>query len=44
MPLKDQIKNFTRKLVENKPGADALTDMVHHCKVTLFSSKMMVCP
>jgi len=34
MPLKDQIKNFTRKLVENKPGADALADMVHLGKVT----------
>ena len=34
MPLKDQIKNFTRKLVETKPGADALADMVHHGKVT----------
>ena len=34
MPLKDQIKNFTRKLVENKPDADALADMVHHGKVT----------
>ena len=34
MPLKDQIKNFTRKLVENKPGADALADMVHRGKVT----------
>ena len=34
MPLKDQIKNFTRKLVENKPDVDALADMVHHGKVT----------
>jgi uncharacterized protein YjlB len=33
MPLKDQIKNFTRKLVENKPGAVALADMVHRGKV-----------
>ena len=34
MPLKDQIKNFTRKLVENKPDADALADMVRRGKVT----------
>ena len=34
MPLKDQIKNFTRKLVENKPGADALADTVRRGKVT----------
>jgi hypothetical protein len=28
MPLKDQIKNYAKKLVENRPGSSALSGMV----------------
>jgi hypothetical protein len=28
MPIKDQIKNYAKKLVENRPGSSALGDMV----------------
>ena len=28
MPLKDQIKNYAKKLVENRPGSSALSEMV----------------
>jgi uncharacterized protein YjlB len=34
MPLKDQIKNYGRKLMESKPDADALAGMVRHGKAT----------
>ena len=28
MPLKDQIKNYAKKLVENRPASSALSNMV----------------
>src|ERR1700761_7949900 len=39
MPLTDQIKNLTRKLVEDKPDEAALGRMVHKGKITRLHFK-----